>query len=85
MDLIKAVEQTQLKESYPNLGIGDHVRVHLLISKVLVNVFKFLKALSLRKGEGLLKQLQSVAYLMALVLSEYFRCIHQGDPDRCRS
>ncbi len=54
MDLIKAVEQTQLKESYPNLGIGDHVRVHLLISegtRERIQIFE--GTVIARKGEGL--------------------------------
>ena len=85
MDLIKAVEQTQLKESYPNLGIGDHVRVHLLISegtRERIQIFE--GTVIARKGEG--SETITVRRLSYGVgVERVFRCIHQSDPDRCRS
>ncbi|HHX36372.1 MAG TPA: 50S ribosomal protein L19 [Clostridiaceae bacterium] len=54
MDLVKAVEQTQLKEGYPNVQVGDHVRVHLLISegtRERIQVFE--GTVIARKGTGL--------------------------------
>ncbi|NLN45188.1 MAG: 50S ribosomal protein L19 [Clostridiaceae bacterium] len=33
MDIIKAVEQAQLRNAYPEVEIGDYVKVHLKISE----------------------------------------------------
>jgi len=33
MDLVKIVEQGQIANSYPNLAIGDYVKVHLKIKE----------------------------------------------------
>lgn len=54
MDLVKAVEQTQLRDSYENVQVGDHVRVHLLIkegNRERIQVFE--GTVIARKGKGL--------------------------------
>jgi large subunit ribosomal protein L19 len=33
MDIIKAIEQEQLRKDLPNLQIGDHVKVHLKVKE----------------------------------------------------
>lgn len=33
MDLVKAVEDTQIREAYKNVSIGDYVKVHLRIKE----------------------------------------------------
>ncbi len=33
MDLIKAVEQTQMRNAYPEIEIGDYVKMHLKITE----------------------------------------------------
>ncbi len=54
MDLIKAVEQTQMRESYPNVEIGDLVKLHLRITegnRERIQVFE--GTVIARKGQGL--------------------------------
>ena len=54
MDLIKAVEQTQLRDDLPRLDVGDYVRVSLRItegSRERIQVFE--GTLIARKGSGL--------------------------------
>jgi len=54
MDLIKAVEQEQLKTDLPDLKIGDYVRVHVKIkegNRERIQVFE--GTLIAMKGEGL--------------------------------
>lgn len=54
MDLVKAVEQTQLKDNYKNIEIGDYVKVHLKIkegNRERVQVFE--GTVIARKGQGL--------------------------------
>lgn len=54
MDLIKAVEATQMRDSYPNVEVGDHVRLHLRITegtRERIQVFE--GTVIARKGEGL--------------------------------
>lgn len=33
MDIIRAIEQEQLKTDLPNLQVGDHVKVHLKVKE----------------------------------------------------
>lgn len=54
MDLIKAVELTQLKDGFKNIEIGDYVKVHLKIkegSRERIQVFE--GTVIARKGAGL--------------------------------
>ncbi|MBP7401860.1 MAG: 50S ribosomal protein L19 [Clostridia bacterium] len=54
MDIIKAVEQMQIRNAYPNVEIGDFVRVHLKISegnRERIQVFE--GTVIGRKGAGL--------------------------------
>jgi large subunit ribosomal protein L19 len=54
MDIIKAVEQLQLRNAYPEVEIGDFVKVHLKISegnRERVQVFE--GTVIARKGTGL--------------------------------
>ena len=54
MDLVKAVEQMQISNSYPNLEIGDYVKVHLKIkegTRERIQIFE--GTVIARKGSGL--------------------------------
>ncbi len=54
MDLVKVVEQSQLKNAYPEVEIGDYVKVHLKIkegSRERVQIFE--GTVIARKGGGL--------------------------------
>lgn len=54
MDIIKAVEQLQLRNAYPEVEIGDFVKVHLKISegnRERVQIFE--GTVIARKGTGL--------------------------------
>ncbi len=54
MDLVKAVEQAQLRNAYPEVDIGDFVKVHLKIkegTRERVQVFE--GTVIARKGGGL--------------------------------
>lgn len=54
MDLVKAVEQAQLRNKYENVQIGDYVKVHLLIkegNRERIQVFE--GTVIARKGQGL--------------------------------
>lgn len=54
MDIIREVEQEFLKNSYPNVHIGDRVRVHLLIKegdRQRIQVYE--GTVIARKGRGL--------------------------------
>lgn len=54
MDLVKAVEQSQLRNAYPEVDIGDFVKVHLKIkegARERVQVFE--GTVIARKGGGL--------------------------------
>lgn len=54
MDLIKAVEQQQLKKSHKHVSVGDHVKVHLQIkegTRERIQVFE--GTVIARKGQGL--------------------------------
>lgn len=54
MDLVKAVEQSQLRSDLPDIRIGDHVRVHLKIvegTRERIQVFE--GTVIARKGQGL--------------------------------
>lgn len=54
MDIIKAIEQEQLKKDLPELAIGDYVRVHVKIkegNRERIQVFE--GTIISRKGEGL--------------------------------
>jgi large subunit ribosomal protein L19 len=54
MDLVQAVEQTQFRNQYENVQIGDYVRVHLLIkegARERIQVFE--GTVIARKGKGL--------------------------------
>lgn len=42
-EIIKNIEAAQLKAEVPAFNTGDTVRVHALIKKETVNVFRFLK------------------------------------------
>ena len=54
MDLIKALEQEQLRNDYPDLDIGDYVKVHLKIkegNRERIQIFE--GTVIARKGKGL--------------------------------
>ena len=54
MDLVKAVEQAQLRNAYPEVDIGDYVKVHLKIkegNRERVQIFE--GTVIARKGGGL--------------------------------
>jgi large subunit ribosomal protein L19 len=54
MDLVKVVEQTQIVNSYPDLDIGDYVKVHLKIkegTRERIQIFE--GTVIARKGGGL--------------------------------
>jgi large subunit ribosomal protein L19 len=54
MDIIKAIEATQLKKNLPALDIGDYVKVHVKIkegNRERIQVFE--GTVISRKGEGL--------------------------------
>ncbi len=54
MDLVKAVEQAQLRNAYESVQIGDYVKVHLLIkegNRERIQVFE--GTVIARKGAGL--------------------------------
>jgi len=54
MDLVKAVENAQLKNAYPEVEIGDYVKVHLKIkegNRERVQIFE--GTVIARKGGGL--------------------------------
>lgn len=54
MDLVKAVEQSQLRSDLPEIRVGDHVRVHLKIvegTRERTQVFE--GTIIARKGQGL--------------------------------
>ena len=54
MDLVKVVEQTQLTSNYPDLAVGDYVKVHLKIkegTRERVQIFE--GTVIARKGGGL--------------------------------
>jgi len=54
MDIIKAIEQEQMKTELPDLKIGDHVKVHVKIkegNRERIQVFE--GTVIAKKGEGL--------------------------------
>lgn len=54
MDIIKAIEQEQIRNDLPKLDIGDHVKVHLKVkegNRERVQVFE--GTVIAKKGEGL--------------------------------
>jgi len=54
MDIIKAIEQEQLKTDLPDLKIGDHLKVHIKIkegNRERIQIFE--GTLIAMKGEGL--------------------------------
>ncbi len=54
MDLVKALEQEQIKNDYPDLDIGDYVKVHLKIkegNRERIQIFE--GTVISRKGKGL--------------------------------
>lgn len=54
MDLVKAVEQSQLRNAYPEVEIGDYVKLHLRITegtRERIQVFE--GTVISRKGAGL--------------------------------
>ena len=54
MDLVKVLEQEQITNSYPDLDIGDYVKVHLKIkegNRERVQIFE--GTVIARKGKGL--------------------------------
>jgi len=54
MDLVKVVEQEQITNSYPDLAIGDYVKVHLKIkegTRERIQIFE--GTVIARKGKGL--------------------------------
>jgi large subunit ribosomal protein L19 len=54
MDIIKALEQEQLKKDLPALDIGDYVKVHLKVkegNRERIQIFE--GTIIARKGEGL--------------------------------
>ena len=58
MDLVKAVEEAQLRNAYPEVDIGDYVKVHLKIkegNRERVQVFE--GTVIARKGGGLTETL----------------------------
>ncbi len=68
MDLVKAVEQQQLKGGYKEVDIGDYVKVHLKIkegNRERVQIFE--GTVIARKGAGYPRPLQSEDCHMVLV------------------
>ena len=54
MDLIQAVEQTQMRDTYPNVQIGDTVRLDLKITEgTRERIQAFEGTVISRKGKGL--------------------------------
>ena len=54
MDLVKAIEQDNLRNSFPEVGIGDYVKVHLKIkegTRERIQIFE--GSVIARKGGGL--------------------------------
>ncbi len=54
MDLVKAVEQAQMRDSYQNIEIGDYVKMHLKVTegtRERIQVFE--GTVISRKGQGL--------------------------------
>ncbi|MDD2213397.1 MAG: 50S ribosomal protein L19 [Oscillospiraceae bacterium] len=54
MDLLQAVEQTQLRNAYPEIEIGDYVKMHLRITegnRERIQIFE--GTVISRKGQGL--------------------------------
>lgn len=54
MDLVKAIEQDNLRNSYPEVSIGDYVKVHLKIkegTRERIQIFE--GSVIARKGGGL--------------------------------
>lgn len=54
MDIIKAIEQEQLKKDLPGLDIGDYVKVHVKVkegSRERIQIFE--GTIIAKKGEGL--------------------------------
>ncbi len=54
MDLIKAVEQQQMKKGHQHVSVGDHVRVHLQIkegARERIQIFE--GTVIARKGQGI--------------------------------
>jgi large subunit ribosomal protein L19 len=54
MDLIQAIENEQMKNNYPNVAIGDHVKVHLKVkegNRERIQIFE--GTVIARKGGGL--------------------------------
>ena len=54
MDIIKAIEQEQLKTDLPNLDIGNYVRVHVKVkegNRERIQIFE--GTIIAKKGEGL--------------------------------
>lgn len=54
MDLIQAIENEQMKNNYPNVAIGDHVKVHLKVkegNRERIQIFE--GTVIARKGSGL--------------------------------
>lgn len=56
MDIIKMIEDEQLRKDIPEFNVGDTVQVHYKVIEEVVREFKYLKVLSLKdKVEELLK------------------------------
>ncbi|MDI9490842.1 MAG: 50S ribosomal protein L19 [Clostridiaceae bacterium] len=54
MDLVKAVEQQQLKKGHKHVSVGDHVKIHLQIkegARERIQIFE--GTIIARKGKGL--------------------------------
>ena len=45
MDVIRAIEQEQLKTDLTNFDVGDHVKVHVKIKEGNKREYRFLKEL----------------------------------------
>ena len=54
MDLVKAVEQAQLRNSYPEVEIGDYVKMHLKVTEGTRERIQIFEGTVIsRKGAGL--------------------------------
>jgi len=82
MDLVKAIEQDQLKNNYPNLDIGDYVKVHLKIkegNRERIQIFE--GTVIARKGAGL-SETVTVRRLASGVGVERILPIHSPNIDK---
>jgi len=74
MDLVKAVEQDNLRNSFPEVSIGDYVKVHLKIkegTRERIQIFE--GSVIARKGGGL-SETMTVRRILRRRCRAYFAC-----------